>query len=531
LGDDPLNMKVLPVPLIRRADAYTILNEPIADIDLMERAAAACFDWLKANLSRNKIFKVFCGSGNNGGDGFAIARMMQEAGFSVQVFYLSSPEKMSESCRINFMRMSETWEVGRGTWDVGRGTNDEREFPGLELLGGSTDLPVISKEDVVIDAIFGNGLTRPAEGYVATVIHHINLSGALVVAIDVPSGLFCDSTTQTTPAHLVIHADYTLTFAPPKLAFFFPENDLFVGNWQLLDIGLSHEFIDATEVQNFMLEDGDVAPILRKRNKFSHKGTFGHALVIAGSTGKMGAAVLSARACLRSGPGLVTIRVPKSGVNILQTAVPEAMLAIDPGPNHCTEVPELSAYSAIAVGPGTGVSVQTANFLKILIQHAKIPMLFDADAINILAENKTWLGFIPKGSVFTPHPKEFERLVGRSSNNFDRNRMQRDFSFRYQCYVVLKGANTAITTPDGRCYFNSTGNPGMASGGSGDVLTGIIAGLMAQGYSSIESCLLGVFIHGRAGDIALTEQGFEALLAGDIIKNLGKSFQSLYGKF
>ena len=280
-----------------------------------------------------------------------------------------------------------------------------------------------------------------------------------------------------------------------------------------------------------MLEARDVAPILKVRNKFAHKGTFGHALIIAGSTGKMGAAVLSARACLHAGPGLVTVHVPKSGVSILQSAFPEAMLDIDPCDDHYAEAPDISAYSAIAIGPGIGTDPQTATALKILLQHAKIPILFDADALNILAENKTWLGFVPKGSIFTPHPKEFERLIGKSSNNFDRHKMQRDFSFRYQCYVVLKGANTAVTTPDGRCFFNTTGNPGMATGGSGDVLTGIIAGLMAQGYSSLESCLLGVFIHGMAGDIAMEINGYEALIASDIIINLGKSFQSLYGKF
>jgi NAD(P)H-hydrate epimerase len=523
-------MKILPVQLVREADAYTIIHEPIADIDLMERAAATCFGWLKDIIALEQKIRIFCGSGNNGGDGFAIARMLLEAGFRVDVFYLSPPEKMSANCKVNYMRLSGMKDVERGMRDEGRGMNDEREYPGLILLAGSSDLPVILPEDVVIDAIFGNGLTRQAEGFTATVIQHINSCGAMVVAIDVPSGLFCDATTQTTPKNLIIHADYTLTFAPPKLAFFFPENDLFVGNLQLLDIGLSRDFIESAKVQNFMLEAGDVAPILRKRNKFSHKGTFGHALIIAGSTGKMGAAVLSAKACLRSGAGLVTMRIPKSGVTILQTAVPEAMLAIDPDADHFSETLELSSYSSIATGPGLGTSLQTANALKILIQHAKIPILFDADAINILAENKTWLGFIFKDCIFTPHPREFERLVGKSSNNFEQNRMQRDFSFRYQCYVVLKGAHSAITTPDGRCYFNTTGNPGMATGGSGDVLTGIIAGLMAQGYSSLESCLLGVYIHGLAGDIALTEQGFEALIAGDITTNLGKSFQSLYGK-
>ncbi|MFZ4521808.1 MAG: NAD(P)H-hydrate dehydratase [Bacteroidales bacterium] len=509
-------MKILTTQQIRQADAYTIANEPIADIDLMERAAGVCFTWLKAQTPAGQFIKVFCGSGNNGGDGLAVSRMLVSAGYRVSVFVLAPPEKMSESCRVNFERISQCHDEG---------------LIECRLVTEQTALPAIEKSDIVIDAIFGSGLTRAAEGIAAAAIYHINNSGALVVSIDVPSGLYCDATTQTTPVHLVICADHTLTFAPPKLAFFFPENDPFVGDWHLLNIGLHEGFIDAENTQNFMMEAGDIAPLIRKRNRYAHKGTFGHALIIAGSGGKMGAAVLSATSCLRSGPGLVTMRVPASGVTILQGAIPEAMLSIDPGENHFSEAPDLTPYSSIAIGPGIATNPDTVNALKILIQHAKSPILFDADAINILAANKTWLGFIPKACIFTPHPREFERLAGTSSNDFERNRMQRDFSFRYQCYVVLKGAHTAITTPDGRCFFNTTGNPGMATGGSGDVLTGILAGIMAQGYSSLESCLLGVFIHGLAGDIALEEQGFEALIAGDITKNIGKSFQTLYGKF
>jgi NAD(P)H-hydrate epimerase len=439
--------------------------------------------------------------------------MLLGSGHNAVAFHTTGPEKMSPCCRINFERLKESWHKS------------------IILLDPAGALPSITANDVVVDAIFGSGLSRQPDGFTATIIHHINSSEAVVFAIDVPSGLVCDATTQTTPRHLVVHADYTLTFSPPKLALFFPENDPFVGEWELIDIGLSPDFIGSAKVNNFMLVESEVAPILRKRNKFSHKGTFGHALIIAGSTGKMGAAILSARACLRSGPGLVTVCVPKSGVQILQTAVPEAMLAIDPGSDHCSESPAVEIYSAIGIGPGTGTAPETANALKIMLQHARTPIVFDADAINILAENKTWLGFIPKGSVFTPHPREFERLVGKSSNNFDQNRMQREFSFRYQCFVVLKGAHTAITAPNGYCYFNTTGNPGMSTGGSGDVLTGIITGLMAQGYSSLESCLLGAFVHGRAGDLAAENLGYESLVAGDIIINLGKSFQSLYGKF
>jgi len=509
-------MKILPAFLIREADAYTIRHEPVADIDLMERAAGRCFQWLLANISLSRRIVIFCGQGNNGGDGLAIARMMSGAGYRVEVFTFALPGQMSDSCRINFERLQEPANA-----PVYANT----------LVQHDEYLPVITGDDVILDALFGSGLTRPVEGLLAGVIGHINASGALVVAIDLPSGMFCDSTTHPGNNMAVVRADYTLTFSPPKLAFFLPENDPFAGDWQLLDIGLMQEFIDSAAVKNFMLERSDVMPLLKKRNKYAHKGTFGHALLICGATGKMGAAALAARSCLRSGPGLVTVCVPKSGMTILQTAVPEAMLTIDEDADIFTKVPSLGSYSSIAIGPGIGTSEATAGALKMLIQESPLPLIFDADAINLIGVNKTWLGFIPKNSVFTPHPKEFERLAGKSSDDFDRNQRQREFSYKFQCYVVLKGAHTAITTPDGRCFFNTTGNPGMATGGSGDVLTGIIAGLMAQGYSSLESCLTGVYLHGLAGDIAASAKGFEALTASDITDNLGNSFQSLYGKF
>jgi len=360
-------------------------------------------------------------------------------------------------------------------------------------------------------------------------VEHINHSDAVTISIDVPSGLFCDSTTAAVQNPVVIHADYTLTFAPPKLAFFFPENDKFIGKWHLLDIGIMKDYIDNADTSNFFIEKDDCLKILKRRHKFSHKGNYGHALLISGSSGKMGAAVLSARACLRSGPGLVTVHVPGSGNTILQSAVPEAMLHLDPNDSIISGLTDLSPYSSIAVGPGIGTLDQTQIALKLLIQNSAIPLIFDADAINILGENKTWLSFVPKESVFTPHPKEFERLAGKSLNDFERNRKQREFSMKYGVYVVLKGAHTAISTPGGQCFFNSTGNPGMATGGSGDVLTGIIAGIKAQGYSSLSSCLLGVYIHGLAGDLAAEKLGYESLTASDIIDHLGISFISLYG--
>jgi hydroxyethylthiazole kinase-like uncharacterized protein yjeF len=501
-------MKILPVDKIREADAYTIRTEPIADIDLMERAATACYYWLIDHLTHDREIHVAAGTGNNGGDGLAIARLLRAKGFNVQVVLAGDPEKLSPGCRINYDR----WMS-----DAGCRMTDVREWaPG--------------KECVIIDALFGSGLTKPLEGEQAVLIRKINDSGAPVIAIDIPSGLFCDQTVMDRKDPMVVKADHTLTFSPPKLAFMFPENEVYAGNWVLLDIGLSEEYINGVETRNYLIDSQDIGTLLRRRTKFQHKGHFGHALLICGGKGKMGAAVLAARGCMRAGAGLTTVRVPEAGAAILQTAVPEAMIAIDPDADMFTEVPDLSPYTAIAIGPGLGTSPRTQSALKSLIQSAARPLVLDADALNILAENKTWLSFIPKGSVLTPHPKEFERLAGKSANDFERNAKQREFSFRFQCYVVLKGAHTAITTPGGDCYFNSTGNPGMATGGSGDVLTGVIAGLMAQGYSPAGASLAGVYLHGLAGDLASAETGMEALIAGDIANYLGKAFQSVYGE-
>lgn len=505
-------MKILAVEQIREADAYTIRNEPISDIDLMERAATACFYWMIDNISHNKKIKIFCGSGNNGGDGLAIARLLFAKGYQIEVFLVGNPDTLSMSCKTNYDRLLAI-----------EGCN-------LLILNEENELPAIDKEnDVIIDAIFGSGLAREIKEFLATVINHINNTSAVTISIDVPSGLYCDSTNATAKNPIIIHADYTLTFAPPKLAFFFPENDKFVGDWQMLDIGIMQEFIDGADTRNFFIEKDDCRGILKSRSKFSHKGNYGHVLLICGSLGKMGAAVLSAKACLHSGPGLVTVHIPKTGNTILQSTIPEAMLDIDPDDSIFSTVPDLAPYSAIAVGPGIGTADQTQRALKLLIQNSRSPLVFDADAINILGENKTWLSFVPKESIFTPHPKEFERLAGKTLNDYDRNQKQRDFSIKYGVYIVLKGAHTAITTPDGRCYFNSTGNPGMATGGSGDALTGIIAGIKAQGYTSLESCLLGVYLHGLAGDLAAKVQGYESLIATDIIDHLGKSFITLYG--
>ncbi|MCX6235154.1 MAG: NAD(P)H-hydrate dehydratase [Bacteroidetes bacterium] len=501
-------MKILSIEKIRQGDAYTIENEPIADIDLMERAATACVKWLTKKLGKTTSIKVFCGMGNNGGDGLAIARLLAGKGYTVEAYVLRVIQNMSPSCQVNYDRLF--------------------KMPGVRMydLTGEEELPEIVGEDVIIDAIFGSGLSKPVKGYAAELIDHLNKNNAVVIAIDVPSGLFCDET-NTLNKGAIVEADFTLTFQFPKLAFFFPESFKYVGLWRILDIGIHPDFIDTVDTKNHYIEPADCLAVLRVRSKFDHKGFFGHALLIAGSYGKMGASVLASKACLRAGAGLLTAHVPSHGYSIIQTAVPEAMTSIDNSETHFTGLPDLSKYNAIGIGPGIGTEKETRNALKLLIQSTTMPILFDADAINILGEEKTWLSFLPRNCIFTPHPKEFERLVGKSDNDFERNNLQREFSIKYNAYVVLKGAHTAITCPDGFCLFNSTGNAGMATGGSGDVLTGVILGLLAQNYHPKEAAILGVYLHGLAGDMAAAKKSMEALMASDITENLGRAYRKL----
>jgi NAD(P)H-hydrate epimerase len=498
-------MKILPVEKIREADAYTIANEPVESIDLMERAAKTCFKWIRKKIDRDRRIIVFCGLGNNGGDGLVVARLLAQDKFIVEVFVIRYSEKCSDDFQLNYERLKNVGEV---------------EI--TDLMDGD-ELPVINSDDVVVDAVFGSGLSKPVKDFPAKVIRHINSSTAIVIAIDMPSGLFSDEHTDP-KAGAVVHADFTLSFQFPKLAFMFAENDSFVGDWKIFDIGLDEGFISSVGSRNNLLTGNIAASLLKPRTKFAHKGNFGHALLIAGSYGKMGASVLASMACLRSGVGLLHAHVPGKGCQVIQTAVPEAMVTIDPDENFLSALPDLTPFTAIGIGPGIGFEEKTKKALKLLIQNASVPLLFDADALTILGENKTWIPFVPKNSVFTPHPKEFERLVGKARDDFHRNQLQREFCIKYGVYLVLKGAHTCICGPDGICWFNTTGNPGMATGGSGDVLTGLILGLLAQKYHPLEACLLGVYLHGLAGDLAAKKIGMESLVAGDIVRKIGKAF-------
>ncbi|PCH67969.1 MAG: bifunctional ADP-dependent NAD(P)H-hydrate dehydratase/NAD(P)H-hydrate epimerase [Bacteroidetes bacterium] len=501
-------MKILNVSQIRATDKFTIDNEPIKSIDLMERAATACFDWLRSKFDTKVYFQIYCGPGNNGGDGLAIARLLLDAGYSVKVIIVRYSDKSSEDFDINLKRLDRFKDLQVNEFSEGQ------------------ELPEISNEDCIIDALFGSGLSKPIEGIAAKIIDHINQFAENIVAIDIPSGLFCD---KRNDHDTKIRANHTLSFQLPKFSFLLPENFQFVGHWYILPIGLNAEFIVDQKTSYYYVDKHYVQQQLKPRQKTEHKGNFGHALLISGSKGKMGAAVLASRACLKSGTGLLTVHVPECGYDILQSTVPEAMASVDINENYFSNITLTQEYDAIGIGPGLSMDVKTQEGFHLFSQNIDQPLVIDADGINILGKNKQWISELPLGCILTPHPKEFERIAGKFENDYERHELAKIFVKENDHYLILKGAHTAIYCPDGQCYFNSTGNPGMATAGSGDTLTGIILGLLAQGYTQKESCISGVYLHGLAGDYAACKNSQEAMIASDIIENLGSSFLEVLG--
>jgi len=501
-------MKLFRSDQIKQIDEYTIKEEPVLSIDLMERAAGQVIRWYLPRFERSKRIFIFVGPGNNGGDGLAIARLLESNRYEAEVYYIEFTEKTSEDWKINLIRLK-----------------SETKVP-VNYLNSIDKFPVISSNDIVIDAIFGSGLARQVKGLVEEVIKKINESNATIISIDIPSGMFGEDNSKNDYDNIV-SADYTLSFHFPKLAFMFSENAKNLGEWEILPIGLSINAIRNIISPYNLLIKNEVAPLLKKRNKFDHKGTFGHGLLIAGSFGKTGAAVLGAGAALRTGIGLITCHIPSSSVAIVQCALPEAMVESDRNEKHLSEIGNADSFIAVGIGPGIGTEPESQKALHKLLAECKKPMVIDADGLNILSLNKDWLSLIPKGAILTPHPKEFERLAGKTENSFFRLKRQIDFSEEHKCVIVLKGAHTSITTPGGNVFFNSTGNPGMATAGSGDVLTGILLSLLAQGYTPENAAVLGVYLHGLAGDLAAEELCYESVIASDIIKNIAKAFNKI----
>lgn len=501
-------MKFFTTSQIADLDHYTIENEPVGPIDLMERASLQLMNWIGAHFDIPQRIAVFAGPGNNGGDALAVSRMLNAKNYTITVFIPDSGKKFTDSFSINLSRLQGHLEIRVMNWET-----DE-------------PLPELTDYDLIIDGLFGSGLTRPLDGFPAQLVQHLNHSGLPIIAIDIPSGLMGEDNHRNDP-EAIIQASYTLSFEFPKLSFFFKENERYTGKWEVLPIGLHPAGIDQAETPWHYSDLKTMVSLLKPREKFSHKGTFGHALLVAGSYGKMGAAILAAKGCLRSGVGLLTIHIPNTGNEILQIAVPEAMVSLDKSENVISGIPLQTNYKAIGIGPGIGKAATTASSLRLLLENFHTPLVIDADALNLLSEHPEMVQLLPKGSVLTPHPLEFERLAGHAESGFDRLHLARRFAQIHHIILILKGAYTAIALPDGSCWFNSTGNPGMATGGSGDVLTGILTGLLAQGYSPAETAILGVYLHGLSGDLAVSDSSEESILAGDIADHLGMAFALL----
>ncbi len=491
---------------MRELDAFTIQAEGISSIDLMEHASREVALFIMSRWSFKVPFVVFAGSGNNGGDALAVSRLLMEVGYNVKTFLINPHGKLSPDCSVNKERL--------------------RNMPNAEFIEitDELDFPPITQDTVILDGLFGTGLNKPITGIFAQVVEAINASSVQVVSIDMPSGLMCENNQNNNPNHIV-RASLTLTFQNPKLSQLMDENYQFVGELQILDIGLSKSYSDQLFTPYQLIDSHLVRSLRRRRSPIGHKGTFGHALLIAGKYGMAGAAVLAAKSCLRGGVGKVTVHTPLRNNDILQISVPEAILSHDADASCFTQpLDDLAAYQALGIGPGLGTSSSTALAVLEQVQMANVPLVVDADTINILAAHRHALHLLPKGTILTPHLGEFFRLARRSDNHFTALSEAREMAVSLGLYIVLKGRHTAICTPDGKTYFNTTGNSGMATAGSGDVLTGILTSLLAQGYAPLDACLYGVWLHGLAGDLAAESLSAEALTATDLIDYLPKAF-------
>jgi len=501
-------MKILSAEQLSEADKETIKKQKISSEDLMERAATLVFNEINKRLRGAPIpIKIFCGIGNNGGDGLVVARHLIQHGYHVTVYVVNYSDKRSEDFLANYEKLKEI-------------TND---WP--QLIKDEDNFPEISVGDFVIDAIFGIGLNRPIKGWVAKLVNLINQSNAFTLAIDMPSGLFPDQSPGKEAT--IKEADYTLSFQAPKLVFFLPETMDYVGDLQVIDIGLDREFIARIKSKTFLIGKQQALSLYRPRKRNSHKGDYGSVLIAGGSYGKVGSVLLTATAALKSGTGLCTLYIPKCGYNIIQTGLPEAMVLTDPDHELLTKYPKDFEADVVCFGMGVGTHDKSVQALKQLIESVNNPVVIDADGLNILSENNDLLKLLPENSVLTPHPGELKRLVGEWKDDFHKLELVQEFSIKYKVIVVVKGAHT-FTLDRENIYVNNTGNPGMATAGSGDVLSGIITSFIGQGYEPINAAVLGVYLHGHSGDIAAEKLGHEGVVAGEIAKNVGRAIMDLF---
>ena len=497
-------MKIFPRAQIYEADQVTVERQKITMTELMERAGTEIFKWMHLKFRGTKVpIHVFCGIGNNGGDGLVVARHLIAQGYNVFVYVVNYSDKRSNDFLVNYERLKQV-------------TNDSPK-----VLGSKEEFPEINAKDIIVDAIFGIGLNRPAADWVKHLFEHFRASKAYTLSIDIPSGLYLEKVPEDEDG--VVWANCTLTFQFPKLVFFLPETAKYTKQLEILDIGIDQDYIRNTTSNTDLVERQEALELYRPRDKFAHKGNLGHALIVGGSYGKIGAVVLACRAAMSSGAGLVTAYIPKCGYQVVQSAFPEAMVITDESENIITEIKYYIKASAIGIGMGLGTDPQTVEALETFLKSNTKPLVVDADAINILSKHKDLLKLLPEQSVLTPHPGELKRLIGNWKDDFEKLGMVKDFTEKYNVIVVIKGAHT-ITVYKDQCHINSTGNPGLATAGSGDVLTGIIASLIAQGYKPLQATIFGVYLHGKSADIAVKGFGRESLIASHVIQNLGKAY-------
>ncbi len=501
-------MKIFSKEQIYEGDRLTAEKQDISSTDLMERAGTQIFNWIHLRMQGAQVpIHVFCGIGNNGGDGLVLSRHLITHGYNVHTYVVNCSDKRSKDFLINYDRVK----------------NVTKKWP--TLLSCTEEFPEIGADDIIIDAVFGIGLNRPIDDWVKNLFLHFRASNAYTVSVDIPSGLFSDK--SVTDEDAVVWAGYTLSFASPKLVFFLPETAKYTIQWEVLDIGLDEEYLFTTLTEIDLIGKHEVLPMYIPRDKFSHKGQFGHALIIGGSYGKIGAVTLASKAALSAGAGLVTAFIPKCGYQVLQTALPEAMALTDTNETFISEIKLDIDPTVIGIGVGMGTHIKTIAAFEAFLKTNKRPLVIDADGINVLSKKKALLKLLPYQTVLTPHPKELERLIGKWKNDFDKIKKVKAFSKKFGFVVVIKGANT-ITIFEDKLYVNTTGNPGLSTAGSGDVLTGIITGLISQGYHPLAATIFGVYLHGKSADIAIEYLGYQSLMASHVIDSLGEAYIDLF---
>lgn len=505
-------MKLFSKEQIYEGDKLTTERQKISSTELMERAGIQIFNWMHSRMQGAQVpIHVFCGIGNNGGDGLVLARHLITHGYNVITYIVNCSDKRSKDFLINYDRVK----------------NVTKDWPKMLSCGSDFSEIVIGVDDIIVDAVFGIGLNRPPNDWVIELFEKFRASKAFTLSIDIPSGLYTDKAVEDEKA--VVNAGYTLSFQSPKLVFFLPETAKFTVQWEALDIGIDREYLMQTETEVELISKYEVLPLYKPRQKFSHKGDFGHVLILGGSHGKIGAVNLASRAALSSGAGLVTAYIPKCGYHSLQAAIPEVMVITDEDETHIRNIEFEIEPTVIGVGVGLGTSARTSKTFEAFLKQNKIPLIIDADGLNILSKKKALLKLLPEQTILTPHPKELERLVGKWSNDFEKLKKVKAFSKKYNVIVLIKGANS-ITVYKDKLYINTTGNPGMATAGSGDVLAGLISGLVAQGYKSLAATIFGVYLHGRSADISLEDYGYQSLIASHIIETIGEAYIDLFKK-